>query len=175
MFTQIVLVALVLIGALLLYAATRPNSLHVERSATIAASAEAIAPLINDFHRWNAWSPYDKRDPAMKRVFAGAATGKGAVYEWNGNNHVGQGRMEIAESVSPSKLTIKLDFIKPFEAHNTVDFTLESKGETTSVNWAIHGPSPYISKLIGIFISMDSMIGKDFEAGLAALKNVAEK
>jgi len=111
----------------------------------------------------------------MKRTHSGAANGKGAVYEWEGNKEIGKGRMEIAESSPPSKVIIKLDFVKPFEAHNIVEFTLEPKGDSTNVTWAMHGPSPYISKLMSVFINMDSMIGKDFETGLANLKTVAEK
>jgi hypothetical protein len=97
------------------------------------------------------------------------------VYEWDGNNEIGKGRMEITETSPPSKVAIKLDFIKPFEAHNIVEFTLEARGDSTNVTWAMHGPSPYLSKVIGIFINMDRMIGKDFETGLSNLKTVAEK
>jgi uncharacterized protein YndB with AHSA1/START domain len=176
MFKRIAIVVVVLIAGVLGYAATRPDSFRVERAATIKAPPEKIFTLLNDFRRWDAWSPWEKKDPAMKRAFGSDATsGKGATYAWEGNKEVGQGRMEIAESIPPSKLKVKLDFIKPFEAHNLVDFTLEPKGDATSVTWVIQGPSPYISKLIGIFIGMDSMIGKDFEAGLANLKALAEK
>ena len=176
MFKTIAIAVAVLIAALLGYAATRPDTFRVEREATIKAPPEKIFALINDLRRWDSWSPWEKKDPAMRRTFSGDATsGKGAAYAWEGNSDVGQGRMEIAESVPRSRVRIKLDFVKPFEAHNIVDFTLEPKGDATSVTWAIYGPSPYISKLIGIFLSMDSMIGKDFEAGLAGLKAVAEK
>ena len=169
------IVVVVLIVALLVFAATRPDTLRVQRATSINAPPEKIFPLINDLHRWGAWSPYEKKDPMMKRTHSGAANGKGAVYEWEGNKEIGKGRMEIAESSPPSKVIIKLDFVKPFEAHNIVEFTLEPKGDSTNVTWAMHGPSPYISKLMGIFINMDSMIGKDFETGLANLKTVAEK
>lgn len=175
MFKIIAIVIVVLIAALLIYAATRPDTLRVQRSTNIKAPPEKIFALINDFHSWGAWSPYEKKDPAMKRTMSGAANGKGAVYEWEGDKNVGKGRMEIAESSPPSKVTLKLDFVKPFEAHNIVDFTLEPKGDSTNVTWAMHGPSPYISKIIGIFLNMDSMIGKDFETGLANLKTVAER
>jgi hypothetical protein len=111
----------------------------------------------------------------MKRSRSGPSSGKGAVYGWEGNSQIGTGRMEIMEALPPSKIVIKLDFLKPFEAHNTAEFTLEGKGDTTSVTWAMHGPANYISKLMGVFINMDSMIGKDFEGGLANLKTVAEK
>jgi carbon monoxide dehydrogenase subunit G len=139
------------------------------------APPEKIFAFINDFHSWGTWSPYEKKDPAMKRTVSGAASGKGAVYEWEGNKEIGKGRMEITETSPPSRVTIKLDFVKPFEAHNIVDFTLEANGDSTNVTWAIHGPSPFISKVIGIFCNMDRMIGKDFEAGLADLKTIAEK
>jgi len=176
MLKKILIVVVVLIGALLAYAATRPDTFRVERVATIKAPPEKVFALINDLRRWESWSPWEKKDPAMRRSFGGDATsGRGAAYAWEGNSDVGQGRMEIAESVAPSRVRIRLDFVKPFEAHNIVDFTLEPKGEATNVTWAIHGPSPYISKLVGVFYNMDTMIGKDFEAGLASLKTVAEK
>ena len=175
MFKKIAIAVVVLIAALLIYAATRPDTFRVERSASIKAPPEKIFARINDLRSWNDWSPYEKKDPAMRRAFGDATSGKGAAYSWEGNGEVGKGRMEITESVPPSRVTIKLEFIKPFEARNTVDFTLVPKGDATNVTWAIHGPSPYISKLVGVFCNMDSMIGKDFEAGLASLKAVAEK
>jgi carbon monoxide dehydrogenase subunit G len=175
MLKKILIAVVVLIAAVLVYAATRPDTFRVERSAGIKAPPEKVFALVNDFKRWDAWSPWEKKDPAMRRAFGDATSGKGAAYSWEGNKDVGQGRMEITESVPSSKVSIKLEFVKPFEARNTVDFTLQPKGDTTQVTWAIYGPSPYISKLIGIFWNMDSMIGKDFEAGLADLKAVAEK
>ena len=175
MIKTIAIVVLVLIGAVLVFAATRPDSFSVRRAASIKAPPEKIFPLINDFGRWGAWSPYEKKDPAMKRSFSGPAAGKGAVYAWQGNKDVGQGRMEIADAAAPSRVTLKLDFVKPFEAHNTVDFTLEPKGDATDVTWAMNGPMPFISKVVCLFVDMDSMVGKDFEAGLANLKAIAEK
>ena len=165
----------VLIAAVLLFAATRPDSIRVTRAASIKASPEQIFPLIADFNRWGAWSPYEKKDPAMKRTLGGASNGKGATYAWEGNQEVGQGRMEIAEATPPSRIAINLDFTKPFEAHNTVEFTLQPQGDATNVTWAMQGPSPYFTKVMGIFIDMDKMIGNDFEAGLANLKSVAER
>jgi uncharacterized protein YndB with AHSA1/START domain len=165
----------VAIAAVLVYAATRPGSFRVERSASIKAPPETIYPLIADLKLWSAWSPYEKKDPAMKRALSGAASGKGAVYAWDGDKNVGKGRMEIADTTAPTRITIKLDFERPFTAHNTVEFTLEPKGEATTVTWAMHGPSPFISKLMGIFMNFDRMIGTDFEAGLASLKAAAEK
>jgi carbon monoxide dehydrogenase subunit G len=170
----IALVVVVLVAAVLIYAATKPDTFRVQRSASIKAPPEKIFPLINDLHSWGAWSPYEKKDPAMKKTYSGAANGLGAVYEWEGNKDIGKGRMEIAESSPPSRVMMKLDFVKPFEAHNIVEFTLEPNGDSTDVTWAIHGPSPYMSKVMCLFFDMDSMVGKDFETGLANLKTVAE-
>ena len=175
MLKTIAIAVIVILGGFLIYAATRPDTFRVERTATIKAQPERIFPLINDFQRWGAWSPFEKKDPAMKRTLSGAPSGSGAVYEWDGNKEIGQGRMEIVESVPPSRVTLKLDFTRPFKAHNIVDFTLEPRGDSTQVTWAIHGPSPFISKVMGIVFNMDKMIGKDFEAGLAALKSVSEQ
>jgi len=169
------LAAVAVVGGFLIYAATRPDSFRVERTATINAPPERIFPLINDFQRWGAWSPFEKKDPGMKRTMSGMPSGEGAVYEWDGNKEIGQGRMEIVESVPPSRVTLTLDFTRPFKAHNIVDFTLEPRGNSTQVTWAIHGPSPFISKVMSIVLNVDKMIGKDFEAGLAALKTVSEQ
>jgi hypothetical protein len=111
----------------------------------------------------------------MKRTLSGAANGKGAVYEWDGDNNVGKGRMEITDTSPLSRVTINLDFSKPFETHNIVEFKLDTKGDYTNVTWAMHGPSPYIAKVMHIVFDMDSMVGKDFETGLANLKAIAEK
>ena len=174
MFKTIGIVIVVLIAAVLIYAATKPDTFRVERAASIKAPPEKIFALINDLHSWGSWSPWEKKDPAMKRTHSGAANGKGAAYEWEGNSEVGKGRMEIAESSPPSKVTIKLDFVKPFEAHNIVEFMLDAKGESTNVTWAMHGPLPYLAKVMHLFLNMESMVGKDFESGLANLKSVAE-
>ena len=175
MFKVIAIVIVVAIAGVLAYATTRPDSFSVQRSTTIKAPPEKVFALINDFHSWPAWSPWEKLDPAMQRTHGGAAQGKGATYAWLGNSKVGEGRMEILESTPSSKVSIKLDFIKPFEAHNTADFTLQPQGDSTQVTWVMHGPAPYVTKLMGVFVSMDKMIGKDFEAGLANMKASAEK
>ncbi len=175
MFKKIAIVVVLLIAAILVFAATKPDTFRVQRAASIKAPPEKIFALLNDFQRWDAWSPWEKKDPAMKRTFSVVTTGKGAQYAWQGNKEVGEGRMEIAESVPPSKVVIKLDFAKPFEAHNTVEFTLEPKGDATNITWAMRGDTPYFAKIIHVFIDLDSMVGKDFEAGLANLKTLAEK
>lgn len=174
MLKKIALAIGVLIVIILVYAATRPDSFRVERSAVIEAPPEEIFTHLEDLHQWAAWSPWERKDPAMKRMHSGAARGTGAVYAWDGNDDVGQGSMEVIETIPPSRLVIRLDFIKPFEAHNIVEFALQPEGGSTSVVWSIHGPSPYVSKLMGLFFDMDAMIGKDFEDGLARLKTLAE-
>ena len=171
----VVAVVLATIAAILIYAATRPDSFRVERSATMNAPAEKIFPYIDGLKRWTEWSPYEGRDPAMKRAYSGAESGKGAVYEWDGNDNVGKGRMEIVDSTPPHRVVIKLDFLKPFEGHNMAELIVEPKGGQTIVTWAMYGPSTFMTKLIGIFMDMDDMIGRDFAAGLAKLKTVVEK
>ena len=167
-------VVVVAIAGILLYAATKPDSFRVQRVVLINAPSDKVFPLINDIKAWTAWSPYEKKDPAMKRTYGAVTAGKGATYAWEGDKNVGQGSMEMVES-GPRKIVIKLDFLKPFEAHNMGEFLLEPKGDSTSVTWATYGPSPYISKVIGTFINIDDMIGRDFEKGLADLKAAAEK
>jgi hypothetical protein len=174
-FGVIVAILLLVVGVVLANAATKPDTFRVERSASIEAPPEKIFPLIDNFDNWGAWSPYEKKDPSMKRTRSGAASGRGSVYAWDGNKNVGKGRMEIAEAAPPSKVTLKLDFEKPFAAHNIVHFTLEPKGEATSVTWAMHGPVPYLAKIVHVIFNMDRMVGQDFEAGLANLKALAEK
>lgn len=147
----------------------------MERSASIQAPPEKVFANIADFRRWPLWSPWEGRDPQMKRALSGAESGAGAVYAWEGNRQVGQGRMEILEATAPALVRIKLDFLKPFEAHNVAEYTLQREGAGTRVTWAMHGPQPFLMKLMGFFMSMDRMVGKDFEAGLARLKQVSER
>ena len=168
-------VVLATIAAILVYASTRPDSFRVERSTAMNAPPEKIFPYIDGLKRWTEWSPYEGRDPAMKRTYGGAESGKGAVYEWDGNDNVGKGRMEIVDSTPPHRVVIKLDFLKPFEGHNMAELTVEPKGGQTIVTWAMYGPSTFMTKLIGTFMDMDDMIGRDFAAGLAKLKTVVEK
>jgi uncharacterized protein YndB with AHSA1/START domain len=175
MVKKIILGLLGAIALLLIYAASRPDSFRVERSVSIQAEPAKVYALLNDFHHFPSWSPWQSLDPAMKTTHSGAPSGPGAVYEWKGNDAVGAGRMEILKSVPNTSVTVQLDFIKPFEARNTSEYTVASAGGMTKVTWAMFGPSPYISKLMGVFVSMDSMIGKDFERGLTNLKSVAEK
>ncbi|MDF3060325.1 MAG: polyketide cyclase [Microvirga sp.] len=171
----IALILLVAIVVVLVLAARKPAGFRIERATSIKAPPDKIFALINDFRNWRAWSPWERMDPNLRRSYSGAERGEGAVYEWEGNSKVGKGRMEIVEAPPPSRVAIKLDFLKPFEAHNTAEFTLVPRGDATEVTWAMHGPNLFIGKVMGVFMSMDRMIGKDFEAGLANLKAAAEQ
>jgi len=175
MLKTIAVIVVILIAGVLAIAVSKPDTFSVQRAASMKAPPEKIFAVVNDFHRWTEWSPWEKLDPAMKRTQSGTPSGKGAIYEWDGNSKAGAGRMEIIESTPATKVGIQLDFIKPFEGHNIAEFTLAPQGETTNVTWTMHGPAPFISKLMQVFVSMDTMIGKDFEAGLANLKAVVEK
>ena len=171
----------VAIAALLAWAARRPNHFRVERSTVIQASPEQVFEHLDSFARWSAWSPWEKLDPAMKRHYSGPERGVGAAYHWIGNKQVGEGKMEIIELKSFRHLRVKLDFIKPFTAHNTAEFKLRpvpseppTDQPACQISWAMYGPSPFLSKLMGVFFNMDKLIGKDFESGLASLKTLAE-
>lgn len=167
-------VAGILILVLVIYLATRPPTFTVTRTGMIDAPPARVYPLIADFRNWDAWSPWDKRDPNMKRTYGGAGSGTGATYAWDGNKNVGEGRMEITGAVEPSRIDIALDFIKPFKASNTTEFRLEPSGSGTRVVWSMTGKNNLMSRVMGIFMNFDKMIGKDFEAGLAAMKKAAE-
>src|SRR5882724_11451952 len=172
---NIAVILAIAIAAVLILAATKPGTLRVQRSTSIKAPPERIFPLISDFHQWVTWSPYEQKDPAMKRTYEGAERGKGAVYAWDGNKNVGAGRMEILTAAAPSTIVIKLDFIRPFEGHNTAEFTMQPQGGAINVIWAMHGPAPLMHKVMQVFMNMDRMIGKDFETGLANLRTAAER
>ncbi len=174
MLPTILMVLLAPIVAILILAAMKPSSFRVERRTRINAPPEKVFGLLDDFHHWPEWSPWEKLDPTMTRAHSGAASGTGAAYAWEGNKRVGKGRMEILETVQPSKVVVKLDFLAPFEAHNTAEFTLAPSGGATDVTWAMYGPNLFMGKVMSVFMSMDKMIGKDFEAGLANMKKAAE-
>ena len=171
--TVIIIIA-ALIALVLVFAAMKPDTFRVERSIDVNAPPEKVYAILEDFHQWSGWSPWEKLDPALQRTHSGEPRGTGAVYAWQGNRKVGEGRMEIVDSSPPSRLIIKLDFLKPFEAHNTAEFTLVRRGAGTHLTWAMFGPANFMTKLMGVFMSMDRMIGKDFEAGLANMRAAAE-
>jgi uncharacterized protein YndB with AHSA1/START domain len=175
MFKKIALGLVAVIAIILVLALTKPDTFTVQRSIVIKAPPEKIMPLIADFHNWASWSYWETLDPKMQRTFSGAPSGVGAVYGWKGNSDVGEGRMEVLSLAAPSKVTIKLDFIDPFESSNVTDFVLTPQGDTTTVTWTMNGPMLFVSKIMTVFVNMEKLIGPDFERGLARLKTVAEK
>ena len=175
MLKTIAIIAAVFVAGVLAYAATRPNAFRVARSVSITAPPDKIFPLINDLRAFNKWNPFLKMDPAIKLAYSGPDSGKGAAHAWDGNSQVGKGSIEITESTPSSQILMKLDLIKPMEAHNRVAFTLEPKPGATEVTWAMSGENSFLGKVMGLCFNMDKMVGGSFEEGLADLKAQAEK
>ena len=171
---RILLVVVIVIVALVVYVATRPAEFRIARTATIAAPAPAVFALVNDFHNWEAWSPWARIDPGMKQTFEGAAAGTGAVSAWAGNREVGEGRMTMTESRPPELIRIRLEFAKPFTATNTAEFAFKADGDRTTVTWSMEGRKNFVTKAVGLVMSMDRMVGGQFEKGLAEMKRLAE-
>ncbi len=167
--------AAALLTALLAYSATLPDTFRVARAISIKAAPDKVFALISDLHGWSSWSPYEKKDPGMKKRYSGAPNGTGAALEWEGSKEVGKGRLEITEALPSSKVAMRLHMLEPIEADNDVEFTLETEDDATNVTWGMQGQMPYISKILSVFIDMDGMIGTDFETGLASLKSIAEE
>jgi len=159
---------------LALIVAMQPSEFRIERSAVIAAPAPAVFAQVDDFHNWEAWSPWAKLDPVAKNSFEGAPAGKGAAFSWAGNNKVGEGRMTITESRPNELIRIKLEFLKPFDATNTAEFTFRPEGERTAVTWSMYGHNNFISRAVFLFVNMDKALGGEFEKGLASMKSAAE-
>jgi uncharacterized protein YndB with AHSA1/START domain len=174
MFKKILLAFAALLAVFLVVVAFQPAAYRVVRTATISAPPAAVFAHVNDLRRWQAWSPWEKLDPAMKRTFAGAASGAGASYGWEGNSDVGTGRMTITESRPAELVRIKLEFIKPMAGMSMTDFTFKPQGNQTAVSWEMTGENNFIAKAICLFMDMEKMLGGQFEQGLAALKAVAE-
>ena len=170
----IVVVVIVLVAVVAILATLQPNHYHIERSATIDAPAPVVFAQVNDFHKWEAWSPWAKLDPAMKQTYEGAPAGTGATYAWAGNSQVGEGRMTITDSHPNDLIKIKLEFIKPWSATNATNFTFKPQGNQTAVTWTMDGDNNFMGKAFGLFMNLDKMVGGDFEKGLAQMKSVAE-
>ncbi len=152
----------------------QPDNFKVCRSTKISASPEKIFPHVNDLHKWEAWSPWAKMDPACKNTFAGAPTGTGSIFSWAGNKKVGEGRMTISESRASDLIRIKLEFFKPFKATNTAEFDFKSDGNQTAVTWSMFGKNNFMGKVFGLLVNCEKMVGRDFEKGLASLKALVE-
>jgi hypothetical protein len=174
MIKKILIGLAVVVVVLVVFIALQSSTYRVERSATMNAPAPMVFAQVNDFHKWNAWSPWAKLDPAMKQTFEGAPAGTGAVYTWAGNKEVGEGRMAITESHPSDLVKIKLEFLKPFAATSDTTFTFKPEGNQTVVTWTMVGDKNFIAKAFHLFVNMDKMLGGDFEKGLAQMKSVAE-
>ena len=175
MFIKILLACAGLVAVLLVVVALQPATFHVERSITIAAPREGAFAQVNDFHHWKNWSPWEARDPALKRTFSGAADGPGAVYAWSGNRQVGEGRMTIERVEPPARVSIKLEFFKPFAATNTATYSFVPVPGGTRVTWAMDGSNDFVGKAFHLFVDMDRLVGADFERGLARMKSLVEQ
>lgn len=175
MLVKILIAVNLMLAALLLYAATKPDTFHVERSIVIAAPQSKVFALLSDFHQWPQWAPQDKEDASMVRTYSGAASGVGAVSDWHGKGSTGKGRMEITECVPGSHVSIQTDFERPFKVRNLTQFTLQLEGNATRVTWTMQGQNLYVMKVMSVFLNMDRVAGKHFEAGLKNLKAAAEK
>jgi hypothetical protein len=169
-----IVVIVLIIAIFCVVVAMQPAHYTVERSATINAPAPVVFAQVNDFHKWEAWSPWEKIDPNIKKEFSGTAAGNGAVYSWVGNSDVGEGKMTITDSVPSTSIKIKLEFIKPFAATNATNFMFTSQGNQTNVKWTMSGDKNFVAKAFTMFMDMDKMVGTDFEKGLAQMKTVAE-
>ena len=175
MLKTVLIIVAIAVAALLAYAAFKPDTFRLSRSTTINAPPDTVFALINDLRRFNTWNPFAKLDPQNAISYDTVTVGVGGAYNWKGEKS-GAGRMQITESVPAQRVTAKLDFSKPFEAHNVVDFTVQAQGDKAcTVTWTMHGPMPYVNRLMTTFFDMDKTVGKDFEAGLANLKALAEK
>ncbi len=171
---KIALGAGVLVAALVGVIAMQPAEFKVQRSTSVSAPPDVVFSHINDFHQWEAWSPWAKIDPQMKTTYTGPETGVGAAYAWDGNDEVGSGKMTIKGSTPPAEVVIDLHFLTPFEAENITTFTVSPEGEGSKVVWAMTGHNNFMSKAFGLVMPMDKMVGGDFEKGLAAMKQVTE-
>ena len=170
-----ILIALaVVVIALVGVVAVQPSGFRIARTTTISAPPPAVFAHVNDFHKWEAWNPWAKLDPAMKQTYGGAAAGTGAIYTWAGNREVGEGRMTLTESRPTELIRIKLEFLKPFRATNTAEFTFKPDGDRTVVAWTMTGEKNFIAKAVGLVMNMDRMVGGQFETGLTRMKSVVE-
>jgi len=174
MMQKILIGLIATIGSFLALILLQPSEYSVSRTMMMSAAAPDIFAQIDDFHRWQAWSPWAKRDPKAKASFDGPASGKGAVFAWSGNNEVGEGRMTLTESRPSESVRIKTDFVKPFVGTSYSDFSLKSEGGGTSVSWTMSGQTDFIAKAICLFVSMDRVLGGEMEKGLASMKQLVE-
>src|ERR1700674_2051308 len=163
-----------LLSTILVVAATKPKTFRIQRSTSIDAPPESVFVLIDDLHNWARWAPQDKEDARMKRTYNGPEHGAGAVSEWTGSGGSGKGHMLMTDSLPSTRISVQVDWVKPFVARNLNDFVLEGTGTSTKVTWTMQGPNLFVMRIMGVFVNMDRTMGKHFETGLANLKAVAE-
>jgi hypothetical protein len=171
---KIIIGVIVVLGALAAYVAVQPSDFAITRSATFAAPAPAVFAQVNELKKWEAWSPWAKRDPKMKQTYDGPAAGPGSTTYWTGNKDVGEGRMTIVESKPAELVRIKLEFLQPFAATNEAQFAFKAEGDKTTLTWTMAGKNNFIARAICLVFDMDKMVGGDFEQGLAGIKAIVE-
>ena len=174
MFKIFAIALLIAVAAFLIYAAAKPDAFRIERTRSINAPPQTLFVLVNDLHRFNGWNPFAQQDPSLKIAYSGPGSGVGAAYTWNGSGKSGAGRMEITASSPPSRVAMRLDFSKPFEAHNKVEFSITPDGPASKVTWTMTGRNGYMHKVMGTLFNMDKMVGGEFDKGLGNLQSVAE-
>ena len=174
MLKKILIALLAIVAVLCIVIMMQPATYKVTRTTTMAAPPETVFALVNDYHKWEAWSPWAKIDPNVKTTYSGADSGTGAIYAWAGNSDVGEGRMTTLESKAPNYIKIKLEFLKPFESTSLAEFNFKPEGAGTAVSWDMSGDANFMTKAMTLFASMDSMVGADFEKGLKQMKALAE-
>jgi carbon monoxide dehydrogenase subunit G len=161
-------------GGFAAFVASRPDGFRYERSLVVAVTTDEAWAFMNNFRNFPKWSPWQKLDPGMTATHSGAPEGRGAVYEWNGNKQVGQGRMEITDTVPGERVVVDLHFLKPFEARNTTEWVCTPAPGGTRVTWVMYGKNNFMAKMFGVFVNMEKMLGKDFDEGLGNLKRALE-
>lgn len=175
MLIWIIFVVIALVALILIYGLLQPSGFSVMREASYAAKPELVFAQINDFRNWALWSPWDKMDPTMQRSYTGTTSGVGSKYAWIGNKKVGEGSMEITQSVAPQNIQLDLHFLKPFQADNVTEFSITPRGNETHVQWSMRGHKPFIMRVMGFVFNMDKIVGADFERGLSNLRSIVEK
>jgi Polyketide cyclase / dehydrase and lipid transport len=174
MLLRILLALAVLVVVAAVVIALQPSHFRIARTLTMRAPAPVVFAQVNDFHNWRAWSPFAQVDPAMQESYAGAAAGMGAVYTWSGDKRAGEGRMTLTDSLSPERIRIRLEFVRPMTATNTAEFTFQPQGDGTAVTWSMEGDRNFLFKAVGLFMNMDKIVGGEFEKGLQQMKSIVE-
>jgi uncharacterized protein YndB with AHSA1/START domain len=175
MVAKILLGVLIVVAAVLVFAATKPSTFHIAKSVIVQAPPEKVYALIADFHNWPQWAPQDREDATMQRTYSGAANGPGAVSDWTSKGSAGAGRMTITAATPPSRVDVAVDWKRPFQLRNTHQFTLTPVASGTQVTWTAEGTNLYVMKVMEVFVGVNGLMGKHFQTGLGNLKKTAEQ